>query len=179
EPVHHEPAAHPRLGWGAPAVLPYRAGQGQPGRRAWSRGGPIHWPGAARRTDGVGLLQRHSPARFLTFHPLRPFPPGVHGLVMTRRNVRRCLLSIAVAAARAGPAHAQNYEAFQVADVRVEGLQRISAGTVFTYLPVERGDLLDRGRSGEAIRALFRTGFFSDVKLERQGDILAVVATER
>ena len=98
---------------------------------------------------------------------------------MTRPNVRRCLLSIALAAALAGPAHAQNYEAFQVADIRVEGLQRISAGTVFTYLPVERGDLLDRNRSGEAIRALFRTGFFSDVRLERQGDILVVVVTER
>ncbi|MDY0021501.1 outer membrane protein assembly factor BamA [Arenimonas caeni] len=98
---------------------------------------------------------------------------------MTRPNVRRCLLSIALAAALAGPAHAQNYEAFQVADIRVEGLQRISAGTVFTYLPVERGDLLDRSRSGDAIRALFRTGFFSDVRLERQGDILVVVVTER
>lgn len=98
---------------------------------------------------------------------------------MTRPTVRRCLLSIALAAALAGPAHAQNYEAFEVADIRVEGLQRISAGTVFTYLPVERGDTLDRGRSGDAIRALFRTGFFSDVRLERQGDILVVVVTER
>ena len=98
---------------------------------------------------------------------------------MTRPTVRRCLLSIALAAALAGPAHAQNYEAFEVADIRVEGLQRISAGTVFTYLPVERGDTLDRGRSGDAIRALFRTGFFSDVRLERQGDILVVVVAER
>ena len=98
---------------------------------------------------------------------------------MTRPNVRRCLLSIALAAALAGPAHAQNYEAFQVADIRVEGLQRISAGTVFTYLPVERGDTLDRSRTGDAIRALFRTGFFSDVRFERQGDILVVVVTER
>ena len=98
---------------------------------------------------------------------------------MTRPTVRRCLLSIALAAALAGPAHAQNYEAFEVADIRVEGLQRISAGTVFTYLPVERGDTLDRSRSGDAIRALFRTGFFSDVRLERQGDILVVVVTER
>ena len=98
---------------------------------------------------------------------------------MTRPIVRRCLLSLALAAAFAGPAQAQNYEAFTVADIRVEGLQRISPGTVFTYLPVERGDMIDRGRSGEAIRALFRTGFFSDVRLERQGDILVVVVTER
>lgn len=98
---------------------------------------------------------------------------------MTRPTVRRRLLSIALAAALAGPAYAQNYEPFEVADIRVEGLQRIAAGTVFTYLPVERGDTLDRGLSSDAIRALFRTGFFSDVKLERQGDILVVVVTER
>ena len=56
---------------------------------------------------------------------------------MTRPTVRRCLLSLALAAAIAGPVQAQNVEAFTVADIRVEGLQRISAGTVFTYLPVE------------------------------------------
>ena len=98
---------------------------------------------------------------------------------MTRPTVRRCLLSLALAAALAGPAQAQNFDAFTVADIRVEGLQRISAGTVFTYLPVERGDVLDRSSSSEAIRALFKTGFFNDVRLERQGDILVVVVTER
>jgi outer membrane protein insertion porin family len=98
---------------------------------------------------------------------------------MTRPNVRRCLLSLALAAALAGPAQAQNFDAFQVADIRVEGLQRIAPGTVFTYLPVERGDVVDRSRSAEAIRALFKTGFFSDVRLERQGDILVVVVAER
>jgi outer membrane protein insertion porin family len=99
--------------------------------------------------------------------------------MMTRPTVRRCLLSLALAAAIAGPVQAQNFDAFTIADIRVEGLQRISAGTVFTYLPVEKGDTLDRGTSSEAIRALFRTGFFSDVRLERQGEILVVVVSER
>ncbi len=98
---------------------------------------------------------------------------------MTRPILRRCLLSLALATAIAGPAQAQNFDAFTVSDIRVEGLQRISPGTVFTYLPVEKGDTLDRGGSSEAIRALFKTGFFSDVKLERQGDILVVVVSER
>ena len=98
---------------------------------------------------------------------------------MTRPTVRRCLLSLALAAALAGPAQAQNYEPFTVADIRVEGLQRISAGTVFTYLPVEKGDTLDRSRSSEAIRALFKTGFFSDVRFDRQDEILVVTVTER
>ena len=98
---------------------------------------------------------------------------------MTRPTARRRLLSLALAAALSGPVCAQNYEPFTVADIRVDGLQRISAGTVFTYLPVEKGDLLDRSRSTEAIRALFKTGFFSDIKLERQGNILIVSVVER
>jgi len=101
------------------------------------------------------------------------------GPMMTRPTVRRRLLSLALAAALTGPVFAQNYEPFQVQDIRVDGLQRISAGTVFSYLPVERGDTLDRSRSTEAIRALFKTGFFSDVKLERQGDVLVITVVER
>lgn len=68
---------------------------------------------------------------------------------------------------------------FRVADIRVDGLQRITAGTVFNYLPVRPGDTLDERRSGEVIRALFRTGFFKDVRLERDGDVLVVVVRER
>src|SRR4249919_243303 len=99
--------------------------------------------------------------------------------MMTRPTARRRLLSLALAVALSGPALAQNFEAFTVSDIRVDGLQRISSGTVFTYLPVEKGDVIDRNRSNEAIRALFRTGFFSDVRLERQGDILVVTVVER
>ncbi|MFA6984746.1 MAG: outer membrane protein assembly factor BamA, partial [Arenimonas sp.] len=98
---------------------------------------------------------------------------------MTRPTARRRLLSLALAAALSGPVLAQNYEPFTVADIRVDGLQRISAGTVFSYLPVEKGDLIDRSKSTEAIRALFKTGFFSDIKLERQGNVLVVSVVER
>jgi outer membrane protein insertion porin family len=99
--------------------------------------------------------------------------------MMTRPTVRRRLLSLALAAALSGSALAQNFEPFTVGDIRVDGLQRISAGTVFTYLPVEKGDVLDRSRSSEAIRALFKTGFFSSVKLERQDNILVISVVER
>lgn len=68
---------------------------------------------------------------------------------------------------------------FAVGDIRVDGLQRISAGTVFTYLPIERGDTVDAGRTAEAIRALYKTGFFEDVRIGRQGDILVVTVVER
>ncbi|SJZ72404.1 outer membrane protein assembly factor BamA [Novilysobacter spongiicola] len=68
---------------------------------------------------------------------------------------------------------------FTVSDIRVDGLQRISAGTVFTYLPIERGDTVGQPEVGEAIRALYKTGFFEDVEVGRQGDILVVSVTER
>jgi outer membrane protein insertion porin family len=70
-------------------------------------------------------------------------------------------------------------DSFVVADVRVDGLQRVPAGTVFTYLPIERGDRVDRSRIAEAIRALYKTGFFEDVRVGRQGDILVVTVQER
>jgi outer membrane protein insertion porin family len=71
------------------------------------------------------------------------------------------------------------FEPFVVKDVRVEGLQRISAGTVFNYLPVKVGDTLDTDTSAAAIRAMFKTGFFNDVYLEQEGDVLVVHVTER
>lgn len=97
---------------------------------------------------------------------------------MTHRPTRR-LLALALAAALSGTTLAQEFGAFQVTDIRVDGLQRISSGTVFSYLPVERGETLTRARAGEAIRALYRTGFFSDVSLHREGDILVVKVVER
>src|SRR5687768_12984981 len=116
---------------------------------------------------------------------------------MTRHLSRR-LLALALASAIAAPAAAQTANpfalptdapapapaatdpaAFTVSDIRIEGLQRISAGTVFTYLPVERGDLLDSATAAESIRALYNTGFFEDVRLDRQGDILVVTVVER
>ncbi len=70
-------------------------------------------------------------------------------------------------------------EAFTVTDIRVEGAPRISAGTVFNYLPIKVGDTLTDKGAQQAIRALFRTGFFQDVRLERDGDVLIVTVSER
>src|SRR3569833_3764969 len=75
------------------------------------------------------------------------------------------------------PAYA--FDAFHIQDILVEGLQRIEVGTVFNYLPVNVGDTLDEARAAEAVRALFKTGFFSDVHLQREGDALIVVVEER
>ena len=76
-------------------------------------------------------------------------------------------------------APAQQGVPFVVRDMRVEGLQRISEGTVFNYLPVAIGDQLDSTRVAEAIRAVFATGLFLDVELRRDGDTLVIAVRER
>ena len=68
---------------------------------------------------------------------------------------------------------------FVVKDIRVEGLQRISEGTVYNYLPVNIGDHLTAQRERESVRALYATGFFRDVELRRDGDTLIVAVAER
>lgn len=68
---------------------------------------------------------------------------------------------------------------FVIEDIRVEGLQRISAGTVFNYLPVGVGSTVKEQDYPEIIRALFKTGFFTDVNLERDGNTLVITVVER
>ena len=68
---------------------------------------------------------------------------------------------------------------FTVGDIRIEGLQRISEGTVFNYLPVNIGDRLDQRRVEESLRALYATGFFRDVELRRDGGTLIIAVAER
>jgi len=80
-----------------------------------------------------------------------------------------CLLSSAVFAD----------ETFTIADIRIEGLQRMSDGTVFNYLPLDPGDLLTPANARSAIRELYRTGFFDDIRFSREGDILVITVRER
>lgn len=68
---------------------------------------------------------------------------------------------------------------FTVKDIRVEGIQRTEAGTVFSYLPVKVGDTLNDERISQAIKALFATGFFKDVRIEVDRDVMVVVVEER
>mgnify|MGYP003417291202 FL=1 len=70
-------------------------------------------------------------------------------------------------------------EPFKVQDIRVEGLQRVEAGTVFASIPVRVGDEYDDEKGTAAIRALFALGLFKDVRLEANGDVLVVVVEER
>ena len=100
-------------------------------------------------------------------------------------SLRRPLPALVVALAVAlpgAPVRAQAVSAeqpFRVDNIRVEGLQRVSEGTVYNYLPVNIGDRLTPQRIREAIRALYDTGFFRDVELRRDGGTLVVAVLER
>ena len=68
---------------------------------------------------------------------------------------------------------------FQVSDIRIEGLQRVSAGTVFSALPINVGDKVDQASVREASRSIFSTGFFADVAMAQENGVLVIVLTER
>jgi len=89
--------------------------------------------------------------------------------------MKKLLAALLVFGLMAPGAHA----AFVIEDIQVDGLQRISAGTVFNYLPVSVGSTVTEADYPDIIRALFRTGFFTDVSLERSGNVLIVTVTER
>ena len=71
------------------------------------------------------------------------------------------------------------FESFEVKDIKLEGLQRISVGTVFNYLPIKPGDKIDKAEVKNAIRVLFKTGFFKDIHIEREGGVLVIFVAER
>ena len=85
-------------------------------------------------------------------------------------------LTAALLLAAAAPAGA---DAFIVTDIRLQGLQRVSAGTVFNTLPVKVGDAVDEVAVRELIRLLFATGYFDDIRMARDGDALVVTVAER
>lgn len=70
-------------------------------------------------------------------------------------------------------------EEFVVENIQIKGLQRISVGTVYNYLPVNVGERFSLDNAGPAIKALFKTGFFKDISLERDGSTLIVNVVER
>ncbi|NWC07207.1 outer membrane protein assembly factor BamA [Pseudomonas sp. G1002] len=90
-------------------------------------------------------------------------------------NFSRLLCSVALLL-NVTLAHA---EAFKISDIRINGLQRVSAGSVFGALPLNVGDEADDRRLVDSTRALFKTGFFQDIQLSRDGTVLIINVVER
>ena len=100
-------------------------------------------------------------------------------LIPSFRVVTRFVAQVALILAASFCVNAQTSNSFVIKDIRIEGLQRVEPGTVFSYLPVQVGDTFSEDKSAEAIRALYTTGFFRDVQIQAQGDILIVIVEER
>lgn len=90
--------------------------------------------------------------------------------------MKRLLLPAVLAALMIAEVHA---ESFTISDIRVNGLQRVSAGSVFGALPLNVGEEADDRALVEATRGLFKTGFFQDIQLGRDGDVLVITVVER
>ena len=90
---------------------------------------------------------------------------------------RKILSGLVTALFVVAPAFA--FEPFVVQDIRVEGIQRTEPGTVFSYLPVRVGEPFTEEMAADAIRGLFATGFFSDVRIDVDDDVIVVIVAER
>jgi outer membrane protein insertion porin family len=88
------------------------------------------------------------------------------------------LFACALLALASGVA-AQTFRPFVVKDIRLEGLQRTEPGTLFSYLPVKVGDTMTEEKAQQALRALYATGFFKNVKLQEDNGVLIVSVEER
>ncbi|EXJ12048.1 POTRA domain-containing protein [Nitrincola nitratireducens] len=91
--------------------------------------------------------------------------------------MKRTLTLFLVSLLWVAPAHSDNV--FVVNDIRVEGLQQVDAGNVFRNFPIATGDQVDGAALAAATRQLFRSGFFEDVQLVRENDVLVLVLRER
>ncbi|MCC7326887.1 MAG: outer membrane protein assembly factor BamA [Burkholderiales bacterium] len=99
------------------------------------------------------------------------------GACASRRNALPLLVAVLCVAVHATVAW--SFEPFTVKDIRVEGVQRTEAGTIFSYLPIKVGERIDDEKVAQAVKALYATGFFRDVRIEAQGDVLVVSVAER
>ncbi len=93
--------------------------------------------------------------------------------------IRRFILLGCLLVAVVLPVNAQTTDPFVVEDIRLDGLQRVSAGTLFREFPISIGDRIDGATIVAATRRLFKTGFFDDIRIGRDGNVLVVTVAER
>jgi outer membrane protein insertion porin family len=103
----------------------------------------------------------------------------LNSLTHTPRIFARFIALILVFVSLGLALNASAADSFVVKDIRVEGLQRVEPGTVFSYLPIQVGETFTEEKSAEAIKALYSTGFFRDVQIQAQGNVLIVIVEER
>ncbi len=97
------------------------------------------------------------------------------GSVRLMRNKRTLLISLFLLLS----ATATAFEPFRVQRIEVQGLKRITTGTVLNYLPFAEGETLTPGRSREIVRSLYKTGFFRNIELDNRGGVLVLRVEER
>ena len=103
----------------------------------------------------------------------------MNSLTLSFRIFVRFITRILVLSALGLSLNVSAADSFVVKDIRVEGLQRVEPGTVFSYLPVQVGDTFTEEKGAESIKALYGTGFFRDVQIQAQGNVLIVIVEER
>ncbi|MGD8833252.1 MAG: outer membrane protein assembly factor BamA [Pseudomonadales bacterium] len=94
-------------------------------------------------------------------------------------NRSRLCVGLLLLGAVLGASPAARADSFVVEDIRLQGLQRVSAGTVFNLLPISVGDVIDDVTVRQLIRSLFRSGYFDDIRMARDGGVLVVTLAER
>jgi outer membrane protein insertion porin family len=97
----------------------------------------------------------------------------------SRLLLSRCAQSFTWVGLSVTAVSAHAADSFVVQDIRIDGLQRVEPGTVFSYLPIKKGDTFTDDKASEAIRALYATGFFNDVKISAEGNVVIVTVAER
>ena len=95
-----------------------------------------------------------------------------------KTKLSRRVLPLILAACLA-PGLASAFTPFVVQDIRVNGIQRVDAGAVFSYLPVKVGEQFTEEQASEAIQRLYATGFFSDVTIDTENNVLVINVKER
>jgi len=103
----------------------------------------------------------------------------LNSLTLSFRIFARFITRVLVLSALGLSLNVSAADSFVVKDIRVEGLQRVEPGTVFSYLPVQVGDTFTEEKGAESIKALYGTGFFRDVQIQAQGSVLIVIVEER
>ena len=103
----------------------------------------------------------------------------MNSLTYSFRILARLLTQFLIFSALGLSLNASAADSFIVKDIRVEGLQRVEPGTVFSYLPIQVGETFTDEKGAESIKALYGTGFFRDVQIQAQGNLLIVIVEER